>query len=617
MLLAVAFGVLVAAAALAASALRLTSPLTFLLAVYVFSWTGLVALTELLSLGHGVGTLGYGIGEVVLLVAAAAWWQLVGRPRPPFSVRASGPILSGHPLVLGLAVVVCAVVAYALIVGVSTTPNNPDGMIYHLSRAAAWLQQGGLQYIPGAHTERENELPQNGEIGILYTFSFLKRDTAATLPQLAAFIALIVGVAAAARRLGYAPAAALFAGLLTGSLSEVVLQATTPKNDLVQASFIVASACLLTSRAPAEVALGGLAVGLAVGTKSTAFFALPFIALLLLVAVPRALVVRAALAALVGIMLVGSYAYVQNAVETGSPLGRHREQNQYRADVTARGVVSEFERIGYKFVDCPGCRVKTRWLDSVARAARRTFDALGIVPDAPESTRYPFTYTINVVADVDHCFFGPLGILLVLPMAGAFALGWLGRLTSAMKGVHALALPLFVLGLALVFRFTDEGRYLIAPVALTMPLAGSIYGRRLLAPAVAFVACLSLFFAVAYDVNKPTGLNGTTPAWRLGRAEALGLRLPGLASAVEVLDAQILPDAHIGAVLAPYDPDYPLYGPTLERRVVGLPRRGFVAEARRRGLKWIWVGHNAGRPTTPRGWNAMHFRAAGTLLRRA
>src|SRR6266540_4180014 len=196
MLLAVAFGVLVAAAALAASALRLTSPLTFLLAVYVFSWTGLVALTELLSLGHGVGTLGYGIGEVVLLVAAAAWWQLVGRPRPPFSVRASGPILSGHPLVLGLAVVVCAVVAYALIVGVSTTPNNPDGMIYHLSRAAAWLQQGGLQYIPGAHTERENELPQNGEIGILYTFSFLKRDTAATLPQLAAFIALIDGVAA-------------------------------------------------------------------------------------------------------------------------------------------------------------------------------------------------------------------------------------------------------------------------------------------------------------------------------------------------------------------------------------------------------------------------------------
>src|SRR6266508_3695462 len=572
MLLAVAFGVLVAAAALAASALRLTSPLTFLLAVYVFSWTGLVALTELLSLGHGVGTLGYGIGEVVLLVAAAAWWQLVGRPRPPFSVRASGPILSGHPLVLGLAVVVCAVVAYALIVGVSTTPNNPDGMIYHLSRAAAWLQQGGLQYIPGAHTERENELPQNGEIGILYTFSFLKRDTAATLPQLAAFIALIVGQQACKECRG---------------------------------------------RGVSEAARGGLAVGLAVGTKSTAFFALPFIALLLLVAVPRALVVRAALAALVGIMLVGSYAYVQNAVETCSPLGRHREQNQYRADVTARGVVSEFERIGYKFVDCPGCRVKTRWLDGVARAARRTFDALGIVPDAPESTRYPFTYTINVVADVDHCFFGPLGILLVLPMAGAFAIGWLGRLTSAMKGVHALALPLFVLGLALVFRFTDEGRYLIAPVALTMPLAGSIYGRRLLAPAVAFVACLSLFFAVAYDVNKPTGLNGTTPAWRLGRAEALGLRLPGLASAVEVLDAQILPDAHIGAVLAPYDPDYPLYGPTLERRVVGLPRRGFVAEARRRGLKWIWGGHNPVRPTTPRGWNAMHFRAAGTLLRRA
>jgi hypothetical protein len=78
-----------------------------------------------------------------------------------------------------------------------------------------------------------------------------------------------------ARRLGLEASAAWFAGLAFLSLPLVLLQSSTALNDLVVGSFLVAATFLLLGTTRVELVLGAAAVAQAVGTKFTAYIALP------------------------------------------------------------------------------------------------------------------------------------------------------------------------------------------------------------------------------------------------------------------------------------------------------------------------------------------------------
>src|SRR5262249_32018027 len=150
-------------------------------------------------------------------------------------------------------------------------------MTYHLARAAWWLQRGGFHYVSQAHTQRENAYQPNSELEILWSFALLHRDTVTALPQWLAGLAGMASVYGVARRAGSAPAASAFAALLTGTLPQVALQSVTTQNDLLAASFLAASACLVLERTRTGTALAALALGLALGTKLTSAFALPLL----------------------------------------------------------------------------------------------------------------------------------------------------------------------------------------------------------------------------------------------------------------------------------------------------------------------------------------------------
>jgi hypothetical protein len=615
-LLVVAGLALVATALAAAATLRLRSAVSVGLAVYLLAWGELVLLTEALSPLRLVGAAGYLAGQALVLAAALAAWHVAGRPRPPLPRVDLRAAARAHPVVAGLAVVVALGVLYAAFVALATPPNNGDAMSYRLSRAVAWLQHGGIHWIPDVHTERENEFPWLSEISILWTFALLGRDTAAALPQLVALAAVVLAVFGTARRLGYGRAAAGFAALLTATLTEIALQSVQTQNDLVVASFVAAAAYFVRSREPAELALAGGATALAIGTKFTAFLALPTLALMAAVSLPRRRLAVAAAAAMLACLVFAAPAYVRNVVETGGPLGEAAEQEVYRPDVTATGTVSTVARALYRFVDLSGFRVRTSWLAPVADAGREIFEGLHLRPDDPASAGSLFTYEINVVAHEDHSFYGPLGVLLVLPLALGFAVAWPLRRVPAAHAVHALALPLYLVVFALVFRFTDEGRYLMAPVVLTMPLAAALYRRRVVAAVAAFLGAATLFFAHSYNELKPTGLAGTTPAWDLPRPLAQGVGTRGIGAMIAGLDARVPYDARLGVVLAENARDYPLYGPELERELVPLPNPGVLEAADRERLDWVFLGIEQRVPQLEGRWERISLARTATLLRR-
>jgi hypothetical protein len=602
--------------ALAAASLRLRSAVSFALAVYVLACAEIVAMTLLLSAADAVGATGYAIFQAVLLAAAAVAWHLRGRPPPPIPRIDVVAGARRNPIVAVLAVVVAVALVYELFIAVATPPNNGDSLTYHLTRAAAWLRHGGLYRIPHGQPE-ENDFPPNAEIQILYTFAYLHRDTVAALTQWFAQVALIVGIYGCARRLAFDRPAALFAALLAPTLSLVALESMTTQNDLVVAAYVVAAAYFVTTNRTAELALFGITLGLALGTKPTAFVAIPFLALLALVSLPRRLLVTAAAAALLGFAMLGSYGYVRNTGATGHPTGARVGQPgaNIAPHVTARGTVSTVMRDLYHFIDLSGLDVSYRKLLPITGAARRAFRILHIPTNPPESTGYPFAFTINQRANEDLSFFGPLGFLLILPLTFVFAVRWASRRTDAVRGAYALALPIYLLGVALASKYGAQARWFLTGVLLTLPLAAAIYSRRALAAAAATIGAVFMALALVHDDTKPTGLRGTTPIWKLSRPIAQAAQAPAEYEVLIDRMARIPSDATVGVVGDEHDPDYVLYGPKLGRTLVWLPLDDPLGRASC-GLRWIYVGRSSRVPPHPAGWRSERIDDAGTLLTR-
>ena len=621
-LLILAAAALAATAWLVAAALRPASVVAFALACWLVAAGEIVLLTEVLSPLHLARGWGYGAGEAVLLAAAAQAWRRRGSPRPPalprIDLRASA---RAHPVLVALAVVVAAAFVYQAFLALGTPPNNWDSMAYHLSRAAGWLQRHGVEYLP-AHTQRQNAFQPNAEMLILWTFSFVSTDTVAAVPQLLAEAVLLLAVYGIGRRVGCSRPAALLPALLGATLTEIALESVTTQNDLVAASFVLACAYFALGRSRLDLALAGAALGLALGTKLTSAFALPILVGLALAGRRRSelpgLAARTAAWGAAGFVVFGLYGYALNLAETGRLLGDPSASAHLQPDVGAGGTVSTAARIGWRLVDASGYHLPEGIASGIGDAGRAVFDGLGIVPNPPGSTTTPFEFPVNGAVDEDLSFFGPLGILLAPLLVGWLAC-WARRRTDARLGLLALALPLFVVVLALAYRYnTWIGRFLIVPVALALPLAGWSYdrrllGRRVLAAGLALVGALTLGLAHAYNMAKPTGVDGRPAIWSLDRADAQAVTRPEIAGVLHGLDQYIGPDKRVGTILGEDDWDYPLYGARLGRRLVPISTavESPLLAAQRAGVHWVAVGNGLPQPPPEATWNVQRLGLPG------
>ena len=582
----------------AALTLRLALPGT-VLAAYVVASAEVVLGAELLSPLRAIAAPGYLAWEAAVATAAAALWLRAGRPRPPLP-RPARASLTRHPVVLVLAAAVALGLLVEVVLAVTTAPNNWDALTYHLSRAAAWYQRGSLGFFP-AHTPRENFLPGNAEIQILYTMVFTQGDRLASMPQLTAELALLVGIFGIARRLGFDRASASFASLLFATLSEVALEATTAQNDLVVSAYVVAAACFLLGRSRREALLAALAYGLALGTKPTALYALPLLLLLVIATLQRRRIAELVAATAVAFAGFGSLFYVEDALKYGSPLGPSSELAAFQPRITAGNAVSSTARTLYRFVDFSGYDADIRVRVTLLELGRLAFERLHIDPEPMSATLTPFFYLPTIRANEDLSYFGPLGALLLLPLSAGYACAFLVRRTSPAKAALALALPLFAAELALTYKYNPWlGRFMILPAALAVVLAARVYALRAVAALCAVVGVLFLGFALAHNERKPIGLDGTTPVWSLGRDAAEGLVGPGAGELFQAVDSIVPAHARVGVLLGDDDWDYPLYGRHLTRQLVVLGAPAPFRQARERRLDWVVVGSVPARPAP--GW---------------
>jgi len=167
--------------------------------------------------------------------------------------------------------------------GIIYPPNNWDSMNYHLARIPSWISHQTVAHYPTGAL-RQIYQPPFAEYVIMH-FNLLNRaDYFASSVQLLCLLFSIVGLVAIVEKFGLGLPYKILAVFLALTIPEVVLQATSTQNDIVVSFFVIVS-FYFTIRSiqqfTAENAFFfGLAVGLGILTKGTAYVYMPAILLI-------------------------------------------------------------------------------------------------------------------------------------------------------------------------------------------------------------------------------------------------------------------------------------------------------------------------------------------------
>jgi hypothetical protein len=646
-----------ASALLLAAAARFSSLVSFLLVAYLAFVANLGIVTLALSPFREVTRTGLVAAEAVAVAGAFGAWWVRGRPGLPLTAaRVAVRAVVGDPVTALFLVVVLFLLAYELVLA-GAPPNNMDALTYHLARAAAWAQHGGIYWVQNVPEIEVNQYQQLAEQQNMFLLVATGGGTLYALPQYLAELAILVAIYGASRRLGFGTRPAASSAFLFATFPLVALEAVTAQNDLFAASLVAVAATLLLGEGILEPALAGAAAGLGLGTKLTTAVVLPILFWLALSRGRRTL--KAALAGgLVGFLTLGIWSYLLNLIHTGQLLGSGTAALQYRSSPSYPGSVANAFYLMYGMMDLSvlsnhliytlavaglvGATSAGAWAYRRASFRRALGDAAKVATPflapllvlggagvlafiarrwgfpirGPNGILGPLENNLNEVytrfANEDYSAFGPIGIIALLAATTLTIRGNSKRLRDSRQLALACALPGFLIFLSLELWWAPFLiRYFLVPAVLTAPLLARLFRGQATTAAYLTAATITIGLTITHNQAKPlTSPYGYGHPWNLTQQTALDENAAsGTAASLASYDTVVPAHACVGAVLSPNDPFYLLFGPRLEHRLVFLPVSNAVDPALEHGLSYVVF------TTGPDSWDAVMFRAVGWNIR--
>ena len=640
------FALIAAAAWLGAALLPLRALAEFLLAFYLFLLGGVIAVVLALSPFGLVTRSGILAASSAVLAAVAAVWHVRGRPATP-SLRAGLAVASAalrDPLVAVLTGAVALLLAYAAALAVATPANDFDVLWYHLPRAAIWAQEHSVHFIEHANDTRLNENPPGAEILSTWAMTLEGSDRFAGVFQVAALVATMIAVVRVSRLAGFGHREAAFGALLYATLPVVALQAATAANDLVFTSFVVSVVAFMLSDNRTSLALGALALTLAVATKGTALFAIPLLLVVGIVLAPRRRWLSVA-AVGAGAIAMGALWYVYHHAAAG---GAGEEQ---RAALSRSTTPSETPlymwRNAIDAVDPAGSVGRDRYAYVVVAvvllaivgvvAWRRRSRALAwsaglvagllLVPAAFESAHDVLRrgYERALIGRVDErlvflgefreptlptpftSWYGPAGLIAFL-IAAVLAVRAVRR-GMLRRGVLVLALaPLITLVVvSSIWGYSpSHGRFFMPAVALSAATWGLVHRVRALAWGLSAIALVTLLLSFLHYREKPAGislLEGTTSrsVWTADRITVLSVWRPAEFAQLQLvhrLDDLVEDGETVALRVQPINLSYQYFDRNRGWRIVYVDSEGGLDA----DVDWLVVAPKLDAGICPTGW---------------
>jgi 4-amino-4-deoxy-L-arabinose transferase-like glycosyltransferase len=270
-----------------------------------------VTTTEALSAFHALTRAGAMVAFMMIIAAGAV---VIVRLRPRIFWRVGW---IDTLLIAGIAGVL-SIVAF---VAILSPPNSSDAMAYHLPRVLYWAQQHSVAFFATPYLN-QIMLQPFAEYCMLHLYLLAGDDRLVNLAQWFGCATSVVGVSLIARHFGAGRRGQILAALFCATLPNGILQASGAKNDYLMAAWLVAAVWLLLegeSIAPYSPVLAGLALGLAIGTKATAYLYLP--AVLVAVLILTRWSVRSLLIVAFCAVMLNLPQFARNIDLSGSPLG--------------------------------------------------------------------------------------------------------------------------------------------------------------------------------------------------------------------------------------------------------------------------------------------------------
>jgi hypothetical protein len=655
----IGFALIVSAAWLAATLLRLRDAADFLLAVYLFSAGGVMLVVLALSPFELLTRGGVVVASAVVLVAAAAAWYLGGRPAAPsmrLAARAAGEALR-DPVLTVLAVAVALGLAYAAAIAIGTPANDFDELWYHLPRASLWAQEQGVHYIEHVNTTRLNENPPGAEILSAWAMTLEGSDRLAGVFQVIALAATVLAIARIALLVGFSRREAAFGALLFATLPVVALQSATAGNDVVMTSFVATVVVFMLPDTRTALGLGAFALALSVLTKGTALFTIPLLVVVAAILVPRRRWLFVGVAGALAIAAAGIW-YAVHRVETGSA-GEEQSAVLDRSRQPLKVPVF-MARLAIDAVDPAGSVGRDRYAYAIAAAvllalaglaayrgrsraaalAGAGAAALVLVPVTFEwlhdTLRRGYQRTLlgvdeqlaflgwsrdPTIPQPFTSWYGPVGLIAFL--AAIVLLVRAVRGGSLRKGVLVLALAPLVTLVVVTSTWgysAWHGRFFMPAVALAAATWGILYRVRPLGWALAAIGVVTLVLSFLHYDPKPSGislLDGPTSnsVWTKSREEILTSLAPEHAPAarlVKQLGRRARPGETVALRLNGDNVSYPYFDPDLERRIVFVDDEGGLEG----DADWLVVAPGLTADICESGWRSEFAEGGWRLYRR-
>jgi hypothetical protein len=150
-------------------------------------------------------------------------------------------------------------------------PYTLDALSYHLPKVGEWIRAGG--FVREVGLDSHATFPAGFELVETWWVVFLRHDVLIELAGIEFLVLASAGAYALARHVGASERAAGFAALLYAMIPAFQVMTTSCLNDVPVAAVLVAAAALIAARAQPGLII--MTLGLAVGIKPTAGFALP------------------------------------------------------------------------------------------------------------------------------------------------------------------------------------------------------------------------------------------------------------------------------------------------------------------------------------------------------
>jgi 4-amino-4-deoxy-L-arabinose transferase-like glycosyltransferase len=492
----------------------------------------------------------------------------------------NSPDLVIFGIVAGLAYLVGAALIFL------TPQNNFDSMTYHLSRVGYWLQHDSLfPWI--TPNPRQTSFPINAELSILWMVIFWGTDQLSGFVQWVTVPVIGLVIVGFARLLGASRKQSLFAALIWACFPEIILQSITTMNDLVVAAFYSSAVYLgflgVRQKEHNLLLLAGLGIGLALGTKSTAFILSPSFVLaaglILLSNWNRnfKFILTWGLASLAAFIMVGAWGYVQNAIYYHNPFSVPQWTEGLVNPPVSRAQLFSENSLLYlnQAIDWTGAP-PIIYQPLAGLQARVMQKLVSSTPAAQESWLIKGKQYLNFILystksiHEDLAWFGPLFLILYIPTCAYHLIVSLKRKDTTRLGLAMLSIG-FGLTMCLMISWTPyKGRYfaLVVPfcapfmAVLFQPAKRWLFLRWLITGASLFILCRTLL------LNQSKPLVGENSVWGLDTLTIQTFNNPGMEPVLRMVESYVPTESSLATKLSVNTWDYPLFGKGFERRII-------------------------------------------------